>query len=74
MNREELINLVKVIIDVNSNKSEEEIDALLQTLEDNVPHPAPSDLIYWVDLTPEEIVDRALSYKPIILPPPKKIE
>jgi hypothetical protein len=38
-----------------------------------VPHPAPTDLIfYWEsefdhEPTPEEIVDRALSYRPIAL-------
>jgi hypothetical protein len=39
-------------------------------LEDNVPHPEVSDLIFYTEekLTPEEIVERALSYKPILLP------
>ena len=44
-----------------------EIDELLNILKKNVPDPAVSDLIYWDDLSPEEIIDKALSYKPIQL-------
>lgn len=66
MTREELINLVKEILDVE-NKTEKEIDKLMDILKQNVPNPDVSDLIYWNDLTPEEIIDRALSYKPIQL-------
>jgi hypothetical protein len=38
-------------------------------LEENVPDPEVSNLIYWNDeeLTAEKIVDKALSYKPIQL-------
>ena len=39
----------------------------MDILKQNVPDPDVSDLIYWNDLTPEEIVDRALRYKPIQL-------
>jgi len=66
MTREELINLVKDILDLE-NKTEKEIDKLMDILKQNVPDPDVSDLIYWNDLTPEEIVDRALRYKPIQL-------
>ncbi len=66
MTREELINLVKEIMNVKG-KTEEELVKLLEKFKKNVPHPAPSDLIYWDDLTPEEVVDKALNYKPIQL-------
>lgn len=68
LSREELIELVEKIRRVEN--SEEEIDAMLDLLEWNVPDPEVSNLIYWSkeDLTSEQIVDRALSYKPILLP------
>lgn len=66
LNKEKLIDLVKDIMDVKG-KTEEQLVELLEVLKKNVPHPAPSDLIYWENLTPEEIVDKALSYKPIQL-------
>jgi len=66
MTRKELINLVKEIITVE-NKTESEIDKLINVLGQNVPHPAVSDLIYYDELSPEEIIDKALSYKPIQL-------
>jgi len=66
LNKKELIDLVKDIIDVKG-KTEEQLVELLEILKKNVPHPAPSDLIYWENLTPEEVVDKALSYKPIQL-------
>lgn len=72
MDRENLIALVKEIMSPKG-KSEEDIDSLIDLLKKNVPHPEVSDLIYWNDLTPEEIVDKALSYKAIQLgSPPKK--
>ncbi len=66
MTREELIELVKSITTVE-NKTEKEIDELLDVLKRNVPDPEVSDLIYYDELTPEQIVDKALSYKPIQL-------
>ena len=59
MTREKLIDLVKEIIAVE-NKTEKEIDELLNILKKNVPDPAVSDLIYWNDLSPEEIIDLSL--------------
>ncbi|OWR30353.1 hypothetical protein CDO73_10530 [Saccharibacillus sp. O23] len=41
----------------------------LELLEAQVDMPDVSDLIFWDDLEPEEIVDRALAYRPIVLPP-----
>ena len=66
MTREELIELVIEIIQVKG-KTEEQLNILLERLESNVPDPNVSDLIYYEDLTPEQIVDKALSYKPIQL-------
>ncbi|MDR1091735.1 MAG: bacteriocin immunity protein [Prevotella sp.] len=69
MTRDELIKLVNEIMNVQG-KSEKQIDELIDILMKNVPHPAVTDLIYWDNLTAEEIVDKALSYKPIQLCPP----
>lgn len=66
MTREELIKLVIEITTVEG-KTEEQIDKLIGLFKTNVPHPSPSNLIYYEDLTPEEVVDKALSYKPIQL-------
>ncbi|MBB6464123.1 bacteriocin immunity protein [Flammeovirga kamogawensis] len=66
MTRKELIDLVKDITTVE-NKTEKEINELLEILKQNVPDPEVSDLIYYDELTPEEIVDKALSYRPIQL-------
>ena len=67
LTREELINLVNRI--VGCEGSEEEIDEMIEVVKRNVPHPEISDLIYWneEELTPEQIVDKALEYKPIQL-------
>jgi hypothetical protein len=66
MTREELVKLVREIMNVKG-KTEEELSNLIDLLSKNVPHPAVSNLIYWEDLTPEQIVDKALNYKPIVL-------
>ena len=67
LSRLELIELVEKIM--KSNGTEEEIDNMIEVLERNVPHPEVSDLIFWNEegLTPEQIVDIALAYKPIQL-------
>lgn len=65
MSREELLVLVNRIISVDGD--EEEIAEMVELFERNVPHPAPSDLIYYEDLSSEEIVEKALAYKPIAL-------
>lgn len=66
MTREELIAAVRRIMDVEGEAGE--LDELIDVVQANVPHPAVTDLIYWPpdgeDLTPEEIVDRALAYRP----------
>ena len=67
LTREELINLVNKIVECEG--AEEEIDEMIEIVKWNVPHPEISDLIYWneEELTPEQIVDKALNYKPIQL-------
>ena len=65
LTREQLVDLVRRI--QHAEGSEEERNDMLNTLIDNVPDPNVSDLIYYEDLTPEEVVDRALRYKPILL-------
>jgi hypothetical protein len=78
MTREELIELGKKI--VNCEGTEEEHCKLLNLFSENVPHPNGAGLFYYPenynarrdDLskynpTVEEVVDKALSYKPIAL-------
>lgn len=65
MTREELMKLVEEIMTWEG--TEEELAEKLDLLKKNVPHPSPSNLIYWDDLTPEEVVDKVLNYKPIRL-------
>jgi len=71
LSRQELIELVIKILDPSYDENQR---VRWETqLGRNVPHPEVSDLIYWPDLhgypelTPEEIADIALRYKPICL-------
>ena len=59
----ELVELVNKIC--NPKLHDEEVSEYIEILEANVPHPAPSDLIFWndEDLSPEEVVESALAYK-----------
>ena len=63
LSKDELVELVNKIC--NSKLSDEEVSEYIEILEDNVPHPAPSDLIFWneEDLSPEEVVEIALAYE-----------
>jgi hypothetical protein len=62
LSKEELVELVNKIC--NPMLSDEEVSEYIEILEDSVPHPAPSDLIFWngEDLSPEEVVEIALAY------------
>lgn len=73
MTKKELIQLI-IKIREGDHKSEEEYNADLDFFLKNVPDPEASDLIHEPRLTPEEIVEKALAYKPIILPPPDNID
>lgn len=70
--RERLIGLVGRLR-AGDFKTEEEGDRAIAELEGQVPHPRVSDLIFhWRDEfasapTAEEVVDRALSYRPFEL-------
>ena len=64
LSREELIEAVRRIMEVDGEEGE--LEELLDVVQANVPHPSITDLIYWPpegkDLTPEEVVDQALSH------------
>jgi hypothetical protein len=71
MTRGKLIELIKQIRDHQG--SEEEASELMDLLHRSTAHPVPSDLIFWPpnnqELTPEQIADEMLNYKPIVLYP-----
>lgn len=70
--RAELVGLVSKIIAADFD-TEEEVHAAISLFSRSVPHPEATGLIYyWQDEfceepTPEQIVDRALSYRAIEL-------
>ena len=69
LSRSKLVELVRRIVAADA-LAEGELDAMLVRFADNVPHPSPSDLIYFPEdaaVSPERIVDAALSYIPIPL-------
>lgn len=62
----ELVELVRRIMECTG--SDEEIDAWMLEVENSVQHPSVSDLIFYPesdDVTPEEVVEEALAYKPL---------
>lgn len=71
MDRDALVDLVRRIM-AAEGETEEEADRLIALFAANVPHPRAIDLMFYPerefgpgrDPTPEEIVDRALSYVP----------
>ena len=64
LEKKELIDLIEQI--KNFEGTEEE-DVLLEKLQNLVLDPEISDYIYWTDMSSEEIADKVLAYKPIIL-------
>jgi hypothetical protein len=69
MNREELIKLAKKIRFADA-KTEEEMDLDIELFMKNVPDPHASDYFFskkFEGMSLEDIVDKALSYKPIAL-------
>lgn len=66
LSREEIIDLVKEIVNCE-DKTEKELDDLQEKLENGVIDPEISKYIFWSEMTPEEIADKALAYKPICL-------
>lgn len=65
MTREELILLVEKIMKCQG--SEKEIDEMIEILKKNVTDPEVTNCIFFEENTPEEVIDKALAYKPIIL-------
>ena len=65
MERKELIDLIEQIKKFEGTEEEEEV--LLERLQNMVLDPEVSDYIYWTDMSSEEIADKVLAYKPIIL-------
>lgn len=65
--REELVRMVQKLID--ADLPEEDGDRLIEGLEASVSHPRVTDLIYYhtPKLTAEDVVERALAYRPIEL-------
>ena len=75
LTRGEIIALIEEIYRLDgmsdgSGEVERKREELWDRLESGVLDPEISDYMYWEipSLTPEEIADRALAYKPIILP------
>lgn len=64
--REEIIERVARIKKCEYSSEEESVKDIME-LEKGVIDPNISDYIFYDELTPEEIADKALSYKPILL-------
>ena len=64
LTRGELVKLVTRIM--NADGTEEEVDAMINLLNCNVPDPSVSDLIFYPEeeMKPDELVDVALAYRP----------
>lgn len=61
-----MVELVKTIMSGEGTGAETQ--AWVARFEDSVPHPEPSGLIFHADLSADEVVERALAYRPIRLP------
>ncbi|MCT2584656.1 bacteriocin immunity protein [Actinophytocola gossypii] len=72
VDREHLVGLAAKLI-AGEYQSDVDLDNDMSEFSASVPHPRASDLIYYWqeefdhEPTPEEVVDRALAYKPIDL-------
>ncbi|MEV8003636.1 e9imm peptide [Streptomyces parvus] len=71
MSRDEALALVRHLLNDTDDISEAEADEILDALKRGLGCPHISDYVYWPlpgsAPTPEEIVDRALAYRPIAL-------
>ncbi|QMW01139.1 hypothetical protein [Spirosoma foliorum] len=65
MDRIELIDLIKSIIDAEG--TDQEIEQKIYKLKQNILDPQVTNYIFYDDLTPEQIVDKALKYNSIHL-------
>ena len=66
LTREQIIEIVSKLQKCEYS-SEQEMDKALEELQNGVLDPDISNYIYWDELTPEEVADKALSYKAIQL-------
>lgn len=66
MSREQIIEIVKKLQNCGY-QTEAETDRAIAELKKAVIDPRITDYIFFENLTPEEIADKALSYQPIIL-------
>ena len=66
LTREQIIEIVSKLQKCEYS-SEQEMDRALAELQNGVLDPDISNYIYWDELTPEEVADKALSYKTIQL-------
>lgn len=67
LNREEIIELINSIKNPKDEWSEDMVDKLIFKLKENIIYPDPINLIFYTELSSEEIADKILNYKPIIL-------
>jgi hypothetical protein len=67
LSREELVRLVTKIM--TTEGTEAEIDESVEAVSRAVPHPEWTNLAFYDErnLTPEQVVEEALAYKPILL-------
>ena len=66
LTREQITELVTKIKNADF-RNEEETDNAIAKLKSGVVDPEITDYIFFSEMTPEEIADKALSYKPILL-------
>ena len=66
MSKEQMIEIVRKLQNC-AYKTEAETDKAIEELKKAVIDHKITDYIFFDNLTPEEIVDKAISYKPIIL-------
>ena len=65
LNRNQLRELIENLCTGKGDDVEQA--AWVMLIDRNVPHPNTIGLIFETDLTPDEIMDQALSYKPVVL-------
>ena len=66
LGRQQLIELVRKLLEPPADADAEDIHGWLDTVERNVPDPLVADYVYWPEreMSAEEIVDKALAFKP----------
>lgn len=69
LSRGEIIELINRLTNPQPGDTDSDRDRLMQQIADSVPDPHVSDYIFWdrTGMTAEQIVDKALAYKPIAL-------